>query len=164
MVAIRIDNNARLNNKMIINEFVDIAWKTSEPLEIEDPLYDVLLHLVISGSISLFISDGQKLFTQLTEFDNNYTEEYLASELESIVTFHVKDCISKIVSGGMLSYFMINAHLIDITNVIREKLETVFSKKGVVVQHFNIEAVEAPETDYQKVSEANERRSKRFGS
>lgn len=149
---------------MIKNKFIDIAWKTNEPLEIHDPLYDVLLHIVANGSISIFINDEQKLFSQLTESDKHYTEDTLVPELESIVTFHVKDGISKILSVGMLSYFMINAHLIEITNVLREKLEMIFSEKGVVVQHFNIEAVEAPYADYQRVSEAKERRSNRFGS
>lgn len=114
---------------MIKNKFIDIAWKTLEPLEIHDPLYDVLLHIVANGSISIFINDEQKLFSQLTEADKHYTDGTLVSELESIVTFHVKDCISKIMSGGMLSYFIINAHLIEITDVIREKLEIVFFRK-----------------------------------
>jgi membrane protease subunit (stomatin/prohibitin family) len=42
------------------------------------------------------------------------------------------------------------------SNVIKERLDAVFEEYGIKIQYFNIETIEVPEADYQKVSEAKE--------
>ena len=64
--------------------------------------------------------------------------------------------------NGMLSYFMMNAHLFELSGVIKERLDKVFEEYGVRIEFFNIETIEVPEADYKKVSEAKERRTSRL--
>ena len=62
----------------------------------------------------------------------------------------------------MLSYFMMNAHLFELSEVIKERLDAIFDEYGIKIQYFNIETIEVPEADYKKVSEAKERRTSRM--
>ena len=70
----------------------------------------------------------------------------------------VKDSII----NGMLSYFMMNAHLFELSGVIKERLDVIFEEYGIKIQYFNMETIEVPEADYKKVSEAKERRTSRM--
>lgn len=55
-----------------------------------------------------------------------------------------------------------NAHLFELSGVIKERLDVIFEEYGIKIQYFNMETIEVPEADYQKVSEAKERRTSRM--
>lgn len=141
---------------------MDLLWGTHGAIALEDPLYDIFMHVMANGSISVSVENSRKFMLKIAGFRDSFSPDELISKFRGIISSHVKDCISKIMIGGMLSYFMINANLFELSGVIRERLETVFAEYGVRIEFFNIETIEVPESDYKKVSEAKERRSGRL--
>ncbi len=57
---------------------------------------------------------------------------------------------------------MMNAHLFELSGAIKERLDVIFEEYGIKIQYVNMETIEVPEADYQKVSEAKERRTSRM--
>ena len=141
---------------------MDLLWGTQGPITLEDPLYDIFMHVMANGSMSISVGNSRKFMLKMVGFRDNFTSEELVSKFRGIISSHVKDCISKIMINGMLSYFMMNAHLFELSEVIKERLDSIFDEYGIVIQYFNIETIEVPEADYQKVSEAKERRTSRL--
>ena len=43
----------------------------------------------------------------------------------------------------MLSYFMMNAHLFELSGVIKERLDVIFEEYGIKIQYFNMETIES---------------------
>lgn len=141
---------------------MDLLWGTHGPVVLEDPLYDIFMHVMANGSMSISVDNSRKFILKSVGFRDNFNSEELISKFRGIISSHVKDCISKIMINGMLSYFMMNAHLFELSEVIKERLEKIFEEYGVKILYFNIETIEVPEADYQKVSEAKERRTSRM--
>ena len=141
---------------------MDLLWGTQGPIALEDPLYDIFMHVMAHGSMSISVENSRKFMLKIVGFRDNFTPDDLLAKFRGIISSHVKDCISKIMINGMLSYFMINANLFELSGVIKERLDKVFEDYGVKIEFFNIETVEVQETDYKKVSEAKERRTSRL--
>ena len=141
---------------------MDLLWGTQGPIALEDPLYDIFMHVMANGSMAISVDNSRKFLLKMVGFRDNFSNDELIAKFRGIISSHVKDCISKIMINGMLSYFMINAHLFELSGVIKERLDVIFEEYGINIQYFNLETVEVPEEDYKKVSEAKERRSSRL--
>lgn len=141
---------------------MDLLWGTQGPIALEDPLYDIFMHVMANGSMSVSVENSRKFMLKIVGFRDRFTPDDLIAKFRGIISSHVKDCISKIMINGMLSYFMMNAHLFELSGVIKERLDKVFEEYGVRIEFFNIETIEVPEADYKKVSEAKERRTSRL--
>ncbi|MCX6054163.1 MAG: SPFH domain-containing protein [Chloroflexi bacterium] len=141
---------------------MDLLWGTFGPITLEDPLYDIFMHVMANGSMSVSIEDSRKFMLKLVGFRDNFDSEALVQKFRGIISSHVKDCISRIMINGLLSYFMINANLLELSGVIKGRLDKILGDYGILVQYFNIETVEVPEKDYDAVSQAKERRTGRL--
>ncbi|MBQ4066945.1 MAG: SPFH domain-containing protein [Clostridia bacterium] len=141
---------------------MDLLWGTQGPIALEDPLYDIFMHVMANGSLSLSVENTRKFLLKMVGFRDKFSSEELVSKFRGIISSHVKDCISKIMINGMLSYFMMNAHLFELSEVIKEKLDVIFEEYGICIRYFNLETIAVPEADYKKVSEAKERRTSRL--
>ena len=138
---------------------MDLLWGTFGAITLEDPLYDIFMHVMANGSMSVTVEDTRKFMLKLVGFRDKFDPESLIQKFRGIISSHVKDCISKIMINGMLSYFMINANVFELSGVIKERLDSIFDEYGIMIQYFNIETVDVPKEDYEAVTKAKERRS-----
>lgn len=141
---------------------MDLLWGTQGPITLEDPLYEIFLHIMIHGSMSFQVSDSRKFLLKMVGFRDQFNAEDLTGKFRGIVSSQIKDCVSKIMINGMVSYFTINANLFDISKVVKEKIDTIFDEYGVEIKYFNIETIEVPDKDYDAVTKAKERRTGRI--
>lgn len=141
---------------------MDLLWGTKDAIPLEDPLYDIFLHVMIHGSLSYSIVDSRKFLLKLAGLRDTFTPEMLVSKFRGIIAKNVKDCVSKIMINGKLSYFMISANLMDISDVLQERLAEIFDEYGIEIEFFNVEAISVPKEDYNAVSKAKERRTSRL--
>lgn len=141
---------------------MDLLWGTKDPIPLEDPLYDIFLHVMIHGSLSYSIIDSRKFLLKLSGLRDSFGPDLLVPKFRGIVAKHVKDCVSKIMINGHLSYFMISANLMEISDVLIERLNEIFDAYGIQIEFFNVETVSVPKQDYDAVSKAKERRTGRL--
>ena len=140
---------------------MDLLWGTQGAITLDDPLYDIFLHVMLHGSMTFSIVDSRKFLVKLVGFRNVFKSADLVKNFRGIISSHVKDCISKIMINGQLSYFMINANLFEISGVVKERLDDIFDEYGISIEYFNIETIDVPEKDYAAVTAAKERRTGR---
>ncbi len=141
---------------------LDLLWGTQGPITLEDPLYDIFLHVMANGSMSISVADSRKFMLKIVGFRDHFETSDLISKFRGIISSHVKDCLSKIMIKGVLSYFQITASIFELSEVIKERLDVVFEDYGVRIEQFNIETVEVPQDDYEAVSQAKQRRTSRL--
>ena len=141
---------------------MDMLCGTKDAIPLEDPLYDIFMHVMVKGSLSYSIVDPRKFLLKLSGLVDKFTPDMLVKKFRGIISQHVKDCISKIMITGKLSYFMISANLFEISEVLKERLAEIFDGYGVEIEFFNVESVSVPENDYKAVSQAKERRTSRL--
>lgn len=141
---------------------MDLLWGTKDAIPLEDPLYDIFLHVMIHGSLSYSIVDSRKFLLKVAGLRDKFTPEMLVAKFRGIIAKHVKDCVSKIMINGKLSYFMISANLLEISEVLQERLGEIFDDYGMEIEFFNVESISVPKEDYDAVSDAKERRTSRL--
>ena len=141
---------------------MDMKWGTQSAIPLEDPLYDIFMHVMLHGSISVSVDESRKFLLKMVGFRDRFDANTLVSKFRGIISSHVKDAISKIMIDGKLSYFMISSHLLEISEVVQEKLTEIFDEYGVRIEFFNIEAIEVPEKDYNEISNAKKLRTSRL--
>ena len=137
---------------------MDMLWGTQGAITLDDPLYDIFLHVMLHGSMTFSVEDSRKFLVKLAGFRNVFKASDLVKSFRGLISSHVKDCISKIMINGQLSYFMINANLFEISGVVKERLDVIFEEYGIRIEYFNIETIDVPKEDYAAVSAAKERR------
>ena len=64
--------------------------------------------------------------------------------------------------NGKLSYFMISANLLEISDALQEKMAEIFDDYGMEIEFFNVESITVPQDDYEAVSRSKERRTGRL--
>ncbi|MDO4623177.1 MAG: SPFH domain-containing protein [Eubacteriales bacterium] len=141
---------------------MDMLWGTKDAFPVEDPLYEIFLHVMIHGSLSFSVIDSRKFLLKLCGLRDRFTPEMLVPMFRGIVAKHVKDCVAKIMIHGQLSYFMISANLLEISDVLQERLSEIFDDYGITLEFFNVETISVPKADYDSVSAAKERRTSRM--
>ena len=153
---------------------MDMKWGTQSAIPLEDPLYDIFMHVMLHGSMSVSVDDSRKFMLKMVGFQKSFYAESqtggrgqaatnsLVGKFRGIISSHVKDCISKIMIDGQLSYFMISSHLLEISDVVKERLDEIFAEYGVKIEFFNIEAIEVPDQDYAEISQAKKLRTSRL--
>lgn len=141
---------------------MNLLWGTQGPIALEDPMYDIFMHVMANGSMSVSVDNSRKFMLKMVGFRDSFSNDEMITKFRGIISSQVKDSISKIMINGMLSYFVMNAHLFELSGVIKERLDSVFDEYGIKIQYFNIETIEVPEDDYRKVSDAKDRRTSRM--
>ena len=141
---------------------MDLLWGTKDAIPLEDPLYDIFLHVMVHGSLAYSIVDSRKFLLKLAGLREKFTPEMLVSRFRGIISKHVKDLVAKIMINGKLSYFMISANLMDISDVLQERIGEIFDQYGIRIEFFNVETISVPKADYDAVSKAKERRTSRL--
>ena len=110
---------------------MDLLWGTQGPIALEDPLYDIFMHVMANGSMSVSVENSRKFMLKIVGFRDRFTPDDLIAKFRGIISSHVKDCISKIMINGMLSYFMMNAHLFETLFANSTKyIQCYFSQNG----------------------------------
>lgn len=142
---------------------LDLLWGTQgAPITLEDPDYQIFLHVMLHGNVAFSVSDTRKFLLKLVGFRKEFRPADVVDNFKGLISTHVKDCISKIMINGRVGFFQMNANLMEVSNVVRERLNQIFDDYGIEIQFFNIESIEVPEKDYDTVKAAKERRAGRI--
>lgn len=141
---------------------MDLLWGTQGPITLEDTIYDIFLHIVLHGSMTIQVSDTRKFMLSMVGFKEQFNAEGVTDKFRGIVSAQVKDCVSNIMIKGLISYFTINANLLEVSGVVKERLDVIFYEYGIEIKYFNIETIDVPDKDYQAISNAKLERTSRI--
>lgn len=145
---------------------MNLRWGLINQFTLEDPIYDILLHVSANGSINLSVKDSRKFVLKCVGIGDQFKSEELISQpngkFSSQISMIVQDCLSKVMIKGQISYFVITQELAALSKIIRELLEPFFDDYGLQVDFFNINTVTVPDNDFAKVNEAKDLRASRY--
>lgn len=142
---------------------MNLLWGTQgSPIAVEDPAYQIFLHLMLRGSVSFSVGDTRKFMLKLVGFRQEFNPSDVVEKFKSLISTHVKDVVAKAVLRARISFFEMNAHLLEISEMLQSRLTAIFDEYGVDIQYFTVESIDVPEKDYDAVKAAKERRAGRI--
>jgi len=141
---------------------LDMLWGTQgSPIPVEDPEYHIFLHVMLRGNIALSVDDTRKFLMKLVGLRSNFRPEDVVSKFKGLISSHVKDLISKLMINHGVGFFTMQAQLMEVSEAVKQRLDTIFEDYGLAIQFFNIESIDVPEKDYDVVKAAKARQASR---
>lgn len=140
---------------------MDMTWGIPGEITLNDPVYDIFLHVGMCGNMNFQVADSRKFMLKMVGFRDVFNAEEMVTKFRGIIKKYVKSYIAKIMNVGKVSYFDMNENLFDISEVVKEQLSPVFVEYGIDVLQFNIESVTVPDQDFDAVKKAKEARASR---
>ncbi|MDZ4169613.1 MAG: SPFH domain-containing protein [Coriobacteriia bacterium] len=140
---------------------MDLRWGTSAPIEVEDPVYKILIHVMMNGSMGFVIDDSMKFVRKFTGFQTQFDSEALVKKFRGIISTFVKDCIARMMTEGGIGYYGINAYLRDIGDLLGSHLVKQFDDYGIRLTYFNVEDIQTPAADTAVLAQAKARQAGR---
>lgn len=138
---------------------LELKWGTQGPIMVDDPVYNIFLHVGCCGTMAIKISDSRKFLLKFVGNKETFTNADLVANLRGIISSRVKDYISKIMIEGPVSFFEMNAKIAEVAEVVMDALQPIFDSYGLEIQFFNIETIDVPKDDYQLLQDAKVNRA-----
>lgn len=136
---------------------LELKWGTQGAIALDDPVYNIFLHVGCCGTMAIRISDSRKFLLKFVGNKEVFTNNDLVANMRGIISARVKDYISKIMILGPVSFFVMNAKIYDIAEMVMQQLQPIFDNYGLEIEFFNIETIDVPREDYDKLQEAKQR-------
>ena len=132
-----------------INRLVDldVKWGTMDPIQLQDPKYNVFVPVRSFGQFGIQIKDSRKFLVKLVGTAKHFDKPTLVKYFRGIVMTKIKDMISEYLVLKRISILDVNAYIDDISEEVGEKINEVFEKYGVVVHDFMVNSINVPEDD-----------------
>lgn len=140
---------------------MDLTWGIPGEITLNDPVYDIFLHVGMCGNMNIQVMDARKFMLKMVGFRDVFDTETMVPKFRGIIRQYVKSMIAKIMNVGKVSYFDMNENLFEISEVVREQLRPLFADYGIDVLQFNIESITVPDEDFEAVKKAKEARASR---
>ena len=138
---------------------LELKWGTQGPIMVDDPVYNIFLHVGCCGTMAIKISDSRKFLLKFVGNKETFTNADLVANLRGIISARVKDYISKIMIEGPVSFLQMNAEIADVAEAVMDALQPIFDSYGLEIQFFNIETIDVPKDDYQLLQDAKVNRA-----
>ncbi len=121
-------------------QFTGCKWGTSNPIIIRDADYGAV-RVRAYGTYAYRVDDPYVFLTELSGTNSTYKTEDINDWLRSIVVTRVSD----IVGESKIPVLDMAANLVDLGDIVKNKLDEAFKEIGLALTRFNFENFSMPE-------------------
>lgn len=133
----------------------DLKWGTISKARFVEPTLGVPIEIGASGEMNLVIENGRKLLIKLVGTMNGINweedEKDFAHSLESmfrpIISTSVRSNLPIAIKEKNIDIIDIDQHLVDLSNILKDKIANDFEEYGLSICQFNISNLVLPEED-----------------
>ena len=125
----------------------DIKWGTPQPIQIEEPRYNIIIPVRAFGQYGFRVSDAKKFLATLIGNMQSFTAEQIDSYFKGKILSSLNSLISKKISTDRISIFEINNHLLEMSEYCKTQLNSSIEKYGIQLCDFSIISINTPDND-----------------
>lgn len=126
---------------------LDLKWGTTQPLQLEDPRYNIIVPVRAYGQYGIRVSSPRTFLETLVGNMTSFTSEKIDRYFKGKMLMSLSSLIAqKIVKDGV-SILDVNTQLADMSSYCQQQLNLEFFKYGVELVDFNIMSVNVPDDD-----------------
>lgn len=126
---------------------LDLKWGTIDPIQLKDPLYDIMIPVRAFGQFGIRISNSKKFLIKLVGTLSAFDAETVNSYFRGMFSSKTKSLISDIIIRKKTSVLDISMYLDEISNSLKCMFEEVLDDYGIDVIRFDITSINVPEED-----------------
>ena len=126
---------------------LDIKWGTLHPIQLEDPLYNIIIPVRAFGQYGIHISDPKLFLESLIGNMSTFSEQQITQYFKGKIITQLNALIANKIARDKISILDINAQLIEMSEYCNQQLNMTFNKYGIQLLEFSIMAISTPNDD-----------------
>lgn len=126
---------------------LDVKWGTGDPIQLQDPKYNVMLPVRAFGQYGVQIEHTRKFLTKLVGTTESFTRENLVAQFRGLILTRAKDCIARTIVREKISVLEIAAHLNVISKTLEAEMAEGLEEFGLRIVNFFVNSITTPEDD-----------------
>ena len=126
---------------------LDLKWGTPQPLQLEDPKYNIIVPVRAFGQYGIKIDNPRLFLETLIGNMNNFTADTIDGYFKGKMISNLNSIIAKKIVKDEISILDINIYLPDISEFCNVEINKIFAKYGISLVEFNIMNINVPQDD-----------------
>jgi len=126
---------------------LDVKWGTDTPIQVKDPLYNIMIPLRVYGQFGITIDHTKRFLKTLVGTLKSFAAEDLRDYFKGIVLTKVKDHLAKQLVSEGICLLEISAHLVSLSDHLEQSFIDEFAEFGIKLQKFRIISIDADPND-----------------
>lgn len=126
---------------------LDMPWGTPQPIQIEDPKYNIIVPVRSFGQYGIKIKEPrlflETLIGNISSFDADQIQRYFKGKIIS----SLNNIIAQQIVENKVSVLDISTHLLTLSENAETQLNNSLSKYGISIIDFSIMSISVPEDD-----------------
>jgi membrane protease subunit (stomatin/prohibitin family) len=137
---------------------LDNKWGTATPIQVEDPVYGIVVPMRAYGQYGLTVLNPKTFFESLVGTAKDFSASKIVEYFSGILTSSISSRLAKKIVIDRISVLQISVYLDDIAKDCANHIEGEFARYGVGIANFAIASISVPEDDPSvvKLKEAKE--------
>src|SRR4051794_23746852 len=126
---------------------LDVKWGTTDPIQVEDPKYAIIVPVRAFGQFGLRVADSAVFVTRLVGATTNFSRTELASHFKGVVMTRLKSAIAEAIVKQGISILEISTALQLLSESVESEIATELRAFGVELLAFRIISINVPDED-----------------
>lgn len=126
---------------------LDVRWGTSDPIQVLDPQYKIMLPVRAFGQYGIQVVHSKKFLTKLVGVMDSFDRERLTHYFRGLILTRAKDCIARTIVKEKTSILEIAACLNSISADLQAQMAQELAEFGLRVVNFYVNSISTPEDD-----------------
>ena len=126
---------------------LDIKWGTPQPIQLEDPKYNIIVPMRAYGQYGFRIAQPRIFLESLIGNMTSFTAEKIETYFKGKIVTQLSTLLASKITMEGVSVLDISVHLLEMSAFCQEYINTAFSKYGIELVDFNIMSINVPQDD-----------------
>lgn len=126
---------------------LDVNWGTTDPIQVEDPKYGIIVPVRAFGQFGLRVADSGTFITRLVGATPAFTRTELASHFKGIVMTRLKSAVAQAIVRHGVSILEISTELQALSEKVEAEIAPEVRAFGVEMIAFRILSINVPAED-----------------
>lgn len=126
---------------------LNVRWGTSDPIQVQDAKYGVMLPVRAFGQYGTQVQDGGKFLVKLVGSMPAFTEKTLTAYFRGILLAEIKSVLGRYLIEQKISVLEMASHLAEISGFLNERLAARLEPYGLRMIDFSVASISTAEDD-----------------
>lgn len=126
---------------------LNVRWGTSDPIQVQDAQYGVMLPVRAFGQYGAQVNDGGKFLVKLVGSMPAFTEKTLTAYFRGILLSEIKSTLGNYLIDRKISVLAMASHLSEISSFLNEQLAVRLEPYGLRMLEFSVASISTNEDD-----------------
>jgi membrane protease subunit (stomatin/prohibitin family) len=126
---------------------LDVKWGTPDPIQLQDPRYQIMIPVRAFGQYGIRISDPKRFLLKLVGTVSDFTVDTLNEYFRGVFITCIKTQIANTIIRQGQSILEVSTQLEALSLALKQALTAEVEEYGVTLTQFNIHSINVPEDD-----------------